>query len=262
MAKFDAEYYRQFRPYYPVTTFAGLQNTLLTRGLMRPFRVADIGCGTGHSAISLLKSGFDGRIIGIDPDEKMLAQARRLTELHQMSEIEFQLGSAEALPISSGTIDAVLIGSAFHWFEWRRTSEEMLRILKPQGVLRIFEYQFPKAPDCPALNEWIRRQFNLNWKAPQQKPRGSFFQMTEVFRKDARWASLGQGKPPMVMNLTGDDLAGHLFSQSRVLCYEETLPSAEKAVFRAGVRKTVCSFFQEKTLAFDFKLSWFEFGKR
>jgi hypothetical protein len=143
-----------------------------------------------------------------------------------------------------------------------QAKEEFFRILKPSGVVRIFEYQFPKSQILPELNEWIRRQFNLNWKADHQKPRGTFFQITDVFRTDARFTSLSEGKPPMILNLTSGDLAGLIFSQSRVLCYEEKLSNLEKVNFRKEVSQVLHSYFQEKTVAFDFKLSWFEFGKK
>jgi SAM-dependent methyltransferase len=177
-----------------------------------------------------------------------------------MNDIIFRIGSGESTGIQSSTMDAVLIGSAFHWMHPQQCRDEMIRILKPKGVLRIFEYQFPKTQELPELNEWIRRQFNLNWKADNQKPRGSFFQITDVFRTDARFTPISSRKPPMMINLTADDLAGLIFSQSRVLCYEGKLSDTEKVKFREEVRHVLNLFLQERAVTFDFNLSWFEFG--
>lgn len=260
MARFSPDDYLNFRPYYPASTFQGFKESLLSRGFQEPFLVADIGCGTGHSTLSFLKCGFQSRALGIDLDPKMLEHAQKLAHLHPNLDVQFQTGTAEATGIASHSVDAVLVGSAFHWFDADRAKAEFLRILKPKGVLRVFEYQFPKSLDLPELNDWIRRQFNLYWKAKNQTPRGDFYQVTDGFRNDGRFESLSHGKPAMIVRLTADDLAGLIFSQSRVLCFEENLPASEKIQFRNETLQTLKNFFKNQTSDFDFKLAYFEFG--
>ncbi len=261
-SRFDAQFYSLYRPFYPAETFAGLTDRLVRRGLTAPFTFADIGCGTGHSAISLIRSGSDGRVIGIDPDPLMLNQARQMSA-QNACQVEWKIGRGEATGLEPASVDAILIGSAFHWMKMDEVKAEACRILKRGGLIRIFEYQFPKAAGLPELNEWIRREFNLRWKAPEQKPRGSLKELTSGFRGDPEFEFLGDAQPKMETQLDAEQVTGLILSQSRVLHYEDTLKDlAEKEAFRSSVRSTVGDFLVGKTAFFDFRLAWVEFGLR
>lgn len=259
-SRFDAQFYSLYRPFYPAETFTGLTDRLIARGFTAPFTFADVGCGTGHSAISLIRSGASGRVIGIDPDSLMLEQARRLSAGFE-DQVEWKIGRGEATGLESASIDAILIGSAFHWMRLDEVKTEARRVLKRGGLIRIFEYQFPKTPEFPELNEWIRREFNLRWKAPEQKPRGSLKELTSVFRDDPEFEALGDAQPKMELRLDTEQVTGLILSQSRVLHYEDTLRDlAEKEAFRNSVRSVIRTYLMEKTASFDFKLAWIEFG--
>lgn len=266
-SRFDPHFYSLYRPFYPAETFAGLTDRLIRRGLVAPFVFADVGCGTGHSAISLIRSGVSGpsgKVIGIDPDSHMLDQARRMSAGYEDTNrynVEWRVGRGEATGLEPASVDAILIGSAFHWMKMGEVKEEARRVLKRGGLIRIFEYQFPKAPGHPELNEWIRREFNLRWKAPEQKPRGSLKELTSVFRDDPEFEALGDAQPKMEMQLDAEQVTGLILSQSRVLHYEDTLKDqAEKEAFRNSVRSSIGKFLADKTALFDFKLAWIEFG--
>jgi SAM-dependent methyltransferase len=43
-------------------------------------------------------------------------------------------GSAEALPLATGSADAACAGQAFHWFDADRALEEFARVLRPRGI--------------------------------------------------------------------------------------------------------------------------------
>ena len=156
-------------------------------------------------------------------------------------------------------MELLLVGSAFHWMDPVLARDEFHRILKPKGLIRIFEYQFPKAPSNPELNEWIRRQFNLHWKAPGQVPRGSLAVLTQAFH--GRFEPLLKQKIPMKIQLGPEDLAGLIFSQSRVLHFEGTLKGeADVAAFRESVKKHLRESMKGLPDEFDFKLSYLDFG--
>ena len=261
MSRHNPEFYSQYRPYYPAETFEGFQESLLDQGAAKPFAVADIGCGTGHSAVSLLRAGVLAQIIGIDPDPEMIARAKVMVE-NTDQRLSFRLGSGEETGLDSQSLDGITVGSALHWMDPARTGNEFKRILRPKGVVRIFEYQFPKAVSHPVLNEWIRRQFNLHWKAPHQEPRGNFKELTAVFRTDPEFRLKGEMRPQMVLPLTAAELTGLILSQSRVLHFEDGLTAGEKQSFRGAVLEKLT--FEMKAGVrhdFDFKLAWVEFLK-
>ncbi len=257
MAKFNPLFYREFRPFYPVEVFAGLREVLLKRGFLEPFQVADLGCGIGHSSVSLLRAGVLADVQGIDPDSAMLTEAQSMTAQLGLQNITFQVGSGEETGLPKQSVDAVLMGSSFHWMHPRKTRDEVLRILKPSGLVWIFEYQFPKAPHLPTLNEWIRRQFNHHWRAPHQVPRGNFAEVTRVFRIDPGWETIADLRPPMELLLNPAELAGMLFSQSRVLHYEATLSEVEKQTFRVQTQQELAKYMQNGAHLFDFNLQLF-----
>jgi SAM-dependent methyltransferase len=272
MSKFAAEFYRLYRPSYPVELFSPLNGYLRAGGFASPFEVADVGCGTGLAALSLVRSGVPvSRLYGVDPDSMMLAQARELPGLAERGEIEFHAGAGEKTGLGDGCVDALIVGSAFHWMDAESASREFLRVLRPRGVLLVFEYQFPKCAELPGLNEWIRREFNLRWKAPDQKPRGDFKSVTRVFRDcptlggDATrvWVPLpGPERVPMKHRLEATELQGLILSQSRVLHYENTLTASELAAFRARLLEELQARYPREGGApqFDFSLTsaWFQ----
>jgi ubiquinone/menaquinone biosynthesis C-methylase UbiE len=266
MGQFNPDFYQRYRPEYPADLFVGLSQELEQRGFEAPFVVADIGCGAGHSTFSFLKTGIQARVIGIDLDPRMLEQALENAasfELQSGQTLNFHEGSGEQTGLQSHSLDLLLVGSAFHWMDPLLAREEFHRILKPQGLIRIFEYQFPKSLENPELNEWIRRQFNLHWKAPGQIPRGSLSDLTSSFSSKFQLLSTRKvpRKIPMRLRLGPDELAGLIFSQSRVLHFEATLKSESELIsFRDSVKTELEKLMQGRVEDFDFKLSYLDFS--
>ncbi len=254
MAKFNPLFYRELRPFYPPEVFAGIKEGLLKRRFQEPFQIADLGCGTGHSAVSLFKASIQADVIGIDPDPAMLSEAQGLADRLGWRNLKLQLGSGEETHLPDCAVDAVLMVSSFHWMHVEKTRDEVLRNLKPSGLIWIFEYQFPKAPELPELNEWIRRQFNLHWKAPGQVPRGNFTEVTQIFRNDSRLQIIAYRPIPLEQPLTVDELAGIIFFQSRVLHYEDSVADLAKTQFREQIRRELSERMSQGSTVFQFRL--------
>ena len=51
-------------------------------------------------------------------------------------------GTAELLPLQSASVDAVLVGSAFHWFDQVAALAEVARVLRAPGVLGLLGNAF------------------------------------------------------------------------------------------------------------------------
>jgi SAM-dependent methyltransferase len=114
--------YHRYRPSYP----AALLDWLAAQtGVLPPARVADVGCGTGILTRLLAERGYD--VVGIDPNEEMLAYAR------QAGGARYESGEAEATGLPEGSVDLVTAAQAFHWFDAARALCEMRRILRRGG---------------------------------------------------------------------------------------------------------------------------------
>jgi trans-aconitate methyltransferase len=72
--------------------------------------VLDLGCGTGHLT-NQIRQMTTGKVVGIDPSEGMIAEARR----DAPGNVEFLVGTAESLDWP-GQFDAIFCNSAFQWF--------------------------------------------------------------------------------------------------------------------------------------------------
>lgn len=101
---------------------------------------ADLGCGTGYVARSLV--GLCARLVCIDRSEGMLAEARaRLGALaaHGTS-IEFRKGELDALPLEDGVLDGAVAAMVLHHLpELGPALREMRRVLRPGGALSVVE---------------------------------------------------------------------------------------------------------------------------
>ena len=105
--------------------------------------ILEIGFGTGHCLVSLAQAiGPDGRVIGVDISDGMLAIARERLQGEGLSDrVELHLGDAANLDfIEAGTLDGVFMSFTLELFdnpEIPRVLQECHRILKPGGRLAV-----------------------------------------------------------------------------------------------------------------------------
>lgn len=97
--------------------------------------VVDLGCGTGRF-LPTLSGAFASDVIGMDPSQKMLREARRGNARHQLC-----VASAEALPIRRGAVAVVFLSNVIHHVEDRRVlARDLHRLLVPGGYVVIRNY--------------------------------------------------------------------------------------------------------------------------
>ena len=107
--------------------------------------VLDIGSGGGIDCFETSRLvGAAGHVIGIDITDTMLAIARRNAALVAMnlgypsSNVEFRKGTAEAMPVETGSIDVIISNCVINLApEKRRVFREMFRVAKPGGRFTI-----------------------------------------------------------------------------------------------------------------------------
>jgi SAM-dependent methyltransferase len=103
-------------------------------GIRRGDKVLDVGCGTGVLAREALRRvGQEGRVVGLDLNEGMLAVAAR-----REPTIAWRQGDAASLPFEEASFDVVVSQFALMYFPDRVASlREMWRTLVPGGRLAL-----------------------------------------------------------------------------------------------------------------------------
>lgn len=110
--------------------------------------VLDLGCGPGPLAIAFAR--LAGRVLAVDPEPEMLAEAARGAASAGVA-IEFREGSSNDLGPDLGRFDLVTIGRAFHWMDRADTLRRLDAMLGPDGAIALFDDSHPELPD----NRWL-----------------------------------------------------------------------------------------------------------
>jgi len=97
--------------------------------------VLDLGSGAGIDAfLAAREVGPTGRVIGIDMTDAMLEKARANAAGAGFDNVEFRKGLIEELPVSDGSVDAILSNCVINLSpEKSRVFREAVRVLKPGG---------------------------------------------------------------------------------------------------------------------------------
>lgn len=139
----DAERYDRARPPYP----EALVDRIVAAS-PGP-HVLDVGAGTGIEARQFRAAGCT--VLGVEPDERMAAFARR-------SGIEVEVARFEDWQPAGRRFDAVVAGTAWHWVDPVAGAAKAAQALRPGGRLAPFHHvpQLP-AEVADALTEALRR---------------------------------------------------------------------------------------------------------
>ena len=155
--------YEAGRPGYPLEAIEWMLQPTRDDASREPLRVADVGAGTGKLTRALRATGAE--LVAIDPDAAMLAA---LTEA--VPGVPTMVGTAEGLPLPDASVDAVVLGQAWHWVGPRAGSAEAARVLRPGGVLGLI---------------WNIRDARTSWVV----------QMTEIMHGSNAEALIATGGP-------------------------------------------------------------------
>lgn len=157
-----AGYHWSLALYDPVVKLLGgdmARAMLLEQAAVRPgHRVLDIGCGTGSLLVQIKRNYPDVEVVGLDPDPRALARAKRKSRRPALS---FQLdqGFADELPYADDTFDRVFSSFMFHHLEdvnRTRTLREVRRVLKPGARLHLMDFvEAASVSAGRAVTRWI-----------------------------------------------------------------------------------------------------------
>jgi SAM-dependent methyltransferase len=143
--------YERGRPTYPTDAVACLVDELsLGPGAL----VVEVAAGTGKLTRLLVPP--NPRIVALEP----VAGMRRVL-VDKVPGVGIVAGTAEAVPVATGVVDAVLVAQAFHWFRVAEALAEAARVLRPGGGLGLVwndrDDSVPWVAELSALIRWNDR---------------------------------------------------------------------------------------------------------
>lgn len=138
----SAPYYLRGRPPYS----AGLADVLRTEvGLDGHGTLVDVGAGPG--SVSLALGALVARLVVVEPDPEMLAEARRNLTAY---DADFVQATAEELPtLGLAPARVVAFGQSFHRVERVSVAEAVHDLLEPGGALLLITHD-PGGPPADA----------------------------------------------------------------------------------------------------------------
>lgn len=109
-------------------------------------RVLDLAAGTGQVTSQLVPLGLT--VVAVEPDQQM-----RDVFAARFPRNECLDGTAERIPLPDDSLDAVIVGSAWHWFDAPAALRDIARVLHGGGRLGVF------ATSVDTRVDWVRDMF-------------------------------------------------------------------------------------------------------
>jgi SAM-dependent methyltransferase len=103
-------------------------------------RWLEVGCGTGALTQTILEIASPGELTGIDPSEGYIAYVRANVD---DARARFHIGEAQALPMETGTYDAVVAGLSLNFVpQPDQGLAEMARLTRPGGMVAAYVWDY------------------------------------------------------------------------------------------------------------------------
>jgi SAM-dependent methyltransferase len=120
-----------------VEAFTGVSNVSVFAEIPSGSTVLDLGCGAGLDAlIAARRTGPEGKVIGVDFSDSMLARARNAAGEAAPLNVEFHTADATRLPVSDSAIDVALVNGIFNLNPNRDgIFRELARVVRPGGTV-------------------------------------------------------------------------------------------------------------------------------
>jgi SAM-dependent methyltransferase len=235
-----ADAYERARPSYPADAIADVAREL---GVTAASTVLDLAAGTGKLTRLLLP--LAGGVIAVDPSPPMLAELGR-----QLPAVETRAGTAEAIPLADGSVGAVFVAQAFHWFRSAEASAEIARVLAPGGGLAVL---WNRARWDEQEYSWLEEFHAL--VEPHRQAAGSFPAGEDRWRlgmdEGALFAPVSRVEVDHLHRISADELVSLVASWSWIA----NLPDPQRAELLSDVRELVGGHGQ-LTLLYRTEIYW------
>ncbi len=160
--------------YDPLVRLMGVgptRNALLEQAAIRPGqRVLEIGSGTGTLALLAKRLHPEAEVVGLDPDPKALARAKRKAAQAALP-VHFDRGFSGQLPYPDASFDRVLSSFMFHHLEAderERMLREVRRVLRPAGSFHMVDFAKQEAHNHGSLVKMLHSNERLKDNSGQR----------------------------------------------------------------------------------------------
>jgi len=217
----NAADYERTRPGYPPEALAHL---VAVHGLRPGTTVLDVAAGTGKLTRLLLTTG--ARVVAVEPVAAMRAVLAETSPGAVVLD-----GTAEDLPVEDGSVDAVTVAQAFHWFDGRRALAECARVLAPGRALSVvYNHRDRDAAWLAGVNRLVEvhrrgtpQQWDGGWRA--------------AFAGEEWFGPLDEVAFDNPQTLDVDDFVGRIRSMS----YVGALPAEPQAALLDDVARLIAT---------------------
>ncbi len=218
--------YEAARPGYP----PGVIRLLVEEFQIDPSsHLLDLAAGTGKLTRALLPTGAD--VVAVEPIPEMREQLE--STVPQADVLE---GTAEAIPLDDGAVDAVVVGQAFHWFQPQEALDEIHRVLRPGGGLALVYNVRDRSV------AWVSALYEVIDRYRGHLPHGSKGRWREVLEGDERFLALRQEEFDHQQEISPEEVERQIASIS----YVSVLPDKEREAALAEVRHILETHEQTK----------------
>jgi SAM-dependent methyltransferase len=217
-----AHAYERGRPEYPPAVVGAIAAEL---GLSAGAPVLDLAAGTGKLTRALIAAGLD--VVAVEPQRSLREILAR-----GIGEARVREGLAEAIPLDDGSVAAVTVADAFHWFDHASALAEIGRVLRPGGGLAVLS----TVPDWSGAS-WAHEVGTLIVGLRPSHPHYDGPPWQDAVRSAPGWGSVREVRVTALQPADPERLLDYVASISWVAA----LPEAERAEMLARVRAIVAA---------------------
>jgi SAM-dependent methyltransferase len=216
----EAGAYERARPSYPAGAVSWLVDAL---GIAPGRTVVDVAAGTGK--LTRLLAPFRSALRAVEPVDGM-----RSYLVATVPGVPAVSALAEALPFAAGTVDAITVAQAFHWFDAGAALAEFHRVLSPGARLGLIWNARDRSVG------WVDAVWSIMEHVERRAPWRDHDQWRETAFVDQPWfGPLREATFHHEQLLTPDEVVDRIRSVSHVA----VLPGQEQAAVLDGVRSVL-----------------------